>query len=98
MTIFYNSVKTQSDLAKQSQRNMEFCKASHRSLSSKFCHMNVCGFHRQIVFTKGRLANIFKFHAYLSITKVVNDNLKACQIYKPCTKIRVSNYVNKGHN
>ena len=37
---------------------------------SKFCHlnvhMNVCGFHRQIVFTKDRLWNIFKFHAYLS--------------------------------
>ena len=29
-------------------------------------YMNVCGFHRQIVFTKGRLSNIFKFHAYLS--------------------------------
>ena len=45
-----------------------FCKTSHRSLSSKFCHMNVhvCGFHRQIVFTKDRLANIFKLHAYLS--------------------------------
>ena len=29
-------------------------------------YMNVCGFHRQIVFTKDRLSNIFKFHAYLS--------------------------------
>ena len=63
---FYNSVKTPSDLAKKwSQRNMDFCKASHRSLSSKFCHMNVCGFHRQIVFIKDRLANMFKFHAYI---------------------------------
>ena len=44
----------------------DFSKASHRSLSSKFCHLNVCGFHRQIVFTKDRLANILKFYAYLS--------------------------------
>ena len=47
-------------------KNVDFCKVSHMSLSSKFCNMNVCGFYRQIVFTKDRLANIFKFHAYLS--------------------------------
>ena len=35
-------------------------------LPAKFCHLNVCGFHRQIVFTQDRLANIFKFYAYLS--------------------------------
>ena len=47
-------------------KEMDFCKASHGSLSSKFCHLNVCRFHRLIVFTKDRLANIFKFYAYLS--------------------------------
>ena len=63
LLFFYNWVKTPFDLAKQSQRNMEFCKGSHISLSSEFCHWNVCGFHGQIVFTKDRLANIFKFYA-----------------------------------
>ena len=43
-----------------------FCKGSHMSLSPKFCHWNVCGFHRQIMFTKDRLAIILKFYAYLS--------------------------------
>ena len=65
LLFFYNSVKTPSELAKWSQGNMDFCKASHRSPSSKFCHLTACGFHRQIVFTKDRPANILKFYAYL---------------------------------
>ena len=41
-------------------------------------YMNVCGFHRQIVFTKDRLSNFM--HTF--VTKVVPDNLKPCQICK----------------
>ena len=44
-------------------------------------YMNVCGFHRQIVFTKDRLSNIFKFHAYLS-NKGCSWQPKPCQICK----------------
>ena len=61
--------------------NMDFCKLSHMSLSSSFCHWNVCGFQRQIVFTKD-VCIPFYMYAYLSITKVVPDNIKACQICK----------------
>ena len=52
------------------------------SLSSKFCHWNVCGFHRQIVFTKDRLAIMLEFYMHTFLTKVVPDNLNACQICK----------------
>ena len=76
---FYKSVKTPSALAKYSHKEiiMDFCKASHRSLSSKFCHLNVCGFHRQIVFTREACK-----HAHLSNIYFVPDTLKACQMCK----------------
>ena len=50
------------------------------SLSFKFCHGNVCGFRRQIVFTNDRLPTILQLYAYLKLTKVVHDNLNTCQI------------------
>ena len=62
-----------------SQRNMDFCKASHWSVCSKFCHSNVRGFHRHITFTTHRLANLSNFMHTIP-TKIDPDNLKGCQI------------------
>ena len=58
---------------------MDFCKASHWSVCSKFCHSNVRGFHRHITFTRHRLANLSNFMHTIP-TKIDPDNLKGCQI------------------
>ena len=59
---------------------MDFCKASHWSVCSKFCHSNVHGFHRHITFTKHGTWQTFKYFMHIIPTKVDPDNLKGCQI------------------
>ena len=58
---------------------MDFCKASHWSVCSKFCHSNVRGFHRHNTFTTHRLANLSNL-CHTIPTKIDPDNLKGCQI------------------
>ena len=51
------------------------------SLSSKFCHWNVCGFTGRLGSQKTGLQSYYNFmHTFL--TQVVPDNQKACQICK----------------
>ena len=85
MTIFLQSVKIPSDLANYSQRNMDFCKASHGSPFSKFCHLNV---HECMWLPQADCVHKRQAHKHISnfmhtfLTKVVPDNLKPCQICK----------------